>query len=235
VHEYESDQAVRRVKSSHGSMSVSEPLRWKKLLIVLPMSHTSGSSRSSSGIVRWSKTRGPRRLPARYTPGAHSPALAAALRLHRHGEHTHAVTAYADAIAEGPADVEAWMGLGVCAAFLGHASIARAALVTAGRLREALDGSNIARMLRDRGCALLAIGDVDEGLASLADAVRAAPDDVALALVLAESLHEHGAVDQAVAHAAACVEHAPTMPEAHFVFGRVTYERAPERALDRGP
>jgi tetratricopeptide (TPR) repeat protein len=142
------------------------------------------------------------------------------------------VAAYFAALDGAPDDLDAWMGLGVATALLGHASLARFALGRAIELGAGLPSGGRARMLRDRGVALLAIGEVEEGLASLTDATRAAPDDRALALVLAESLHDHGAIDPAVALAQDCVDRAPTLPEAHFVLARTVYERDPERALD---
>jgi tetratricopeptide (TPR) repeat protein len=142
------------------------------------------------------------------------------------------VTAYFAALDRDPDDLDAWMGLGVATALLGHASLARNALERAFELAVELPTAARARLLRDRGVALLAIGEVERGLASLTDATRARPDDLGSALVLAESLHDHGTLDRAVALAQECVERAPTLPEAHFVLARTVFEQDPERALD---
>lgn len=161
------------------------------------MTEPIASALPSSEIVRWSKTRGPRRLPARFSERAPSNALKAALRLHRRGRHADAVTAYLAALDGDPGDLDAWMGLGVATALLGHASLARNALERAFELAVELPTAARARLLRDRGVALLAIGQVERGVASLTDATRARPDDLGSALVLAESLHDHGALDRA--------------------------------------
>lgn len=197
---------------------------------------------TSPSTPRRTSAGGPKKRPTRYRadalPDTSAHVLSRALRAHKKGDYDAAVAGYTRVLASAPDALDAWMNLAGAEVMRGRARAARAAYGEAIR-RAPSD----ARLLRDAGIGLVAVGCSIQARAILMDAVAVAPDAIGARLVLARLCGELGDRPGAIAQAEAAVAHAPDDASSHLELCRARFDdrdlgpciAAAERALSRDP
>ncbi len=169
---------------------------------------------------RRSKAGGAKKRPARYeSDPPQSESLSRAFRLQKKGRFAEAAFAYEEALAERPDSLDACMNLGATSIMLGSARQAEAAF---GRARNL--APNDARVARDSGIGLLAIGRVDEALHALEASLALDPLLAGARLVAVRALCEAGRRDRAIEHAEEGVRLHPDQAAMHLELHRALYD-----------
>jgi Flp pilus assembly protein TadD len=169
-------------------------------------------------VTRRSRAGGTRKRPARYGSPASEP-LAIALRAHRKGELGRAVEAYAALVEGDPDCLDAWVNLASVWALLGRCGQAERAAERAIAI-----APDDARVHRDVGFALAAVGRLERAHERFAAAVELDPGMVGALLALSRLSGELGDRAAAIAHAHRAVEAAPHDASAHLELHRAAFD-----------
>ncbi len=171
-------------------------------------------------VGRRTKAGGAKKRPTRYDERTHaSEPLASALRAHRHGRFAEARAGYREAVERSPALVDAWANLGTVCVSLGLAREAASAFAEATRLFP-----TSARLARDVGIGLLAVGAIDEARNALEAAVSLDPDLHGARLFLARLCLDSGDREAALKHATEAAERSPADASAHLELHRALFD-----------
>lgn len=179
-------------------------------------------------MARRSLAGGAKKRPTRYEGGAASDLLARALRAHRKGAIGEAIEGYRAVLAGAPRSLDAWMNLGTALVQVGLARAAEEALLEAGAL-----GARDARVQRDVGIGLSALGRHELALRALTEAMRLDPEQGGARLFAIRVALDAGDRDAAGAWAREAVATRPHDASAHLELHRVVFDdRAPGPAID---
>jgi tetratricopeptide (TPR) repeat protein len=176
--------------------------------------------------LRRSKAGGAKKRPTRYESDLpEGESLSVAFRLQKKGRYAEAAAAYEEALAKQPGSVDAWMNLAATSVMLGSARRAEAAFRRAGEL-----APNDARVARDRGIGLFAIGLVDEALSGLEASLALDPLLAGARLAAIRALCEAGQRERAIACAEEGVRFHPEQASMFLELHRALYD---DRDLER--
>lgn len=171
-------------------------------------------------MARRTKAGGAKKRPTRYDEHLLAPeALANGLRAHRHGRFAEARAHYREAVETSPELVDAWANLGTACVSLGLAREAASAFTEATRRLP-----TSARLARDVGIGLLAVGNVDAAKRALETAVALDPNLHGARLFLCRVCLDSGDREAAVAHAAEATERSPGDASAHLELHRALFD-----------
>lgn len=160
----------------------------------------------STAQHRRTRAGGAKKRPTRYTEIVPDASLRAALHAHKKGSFALARARYRASVQAGET-LDALVNLGAVEVQLGHAALARDALVRARAL-----GEGNARALRDIGIALHAIGYTALAIDALSACVATDPSQIGAWLVLSRAHADQGAHDRAIEVARVATERAPGDP-----------------------
>ncbi|RYE86594.1 MAG: hypothetical protein EOO75_15535, partial [Myxococcales bacterium] len=149
---------------------------------------------------------------------------AQALHAHRKGDRAAAADGYRAVLARDPRCLDAWMNLAAVAVLAGQSSDATAAFERALAL-----AADDARVARDAGIGLAALGQLDPARLALDRALALDPALIGARLVASRVCAQLGDDAAALAHALAAVRDAPHDASTHLELYRVIFD---DRALD---